>query len=219
MNPDVYTLLVFFHILLLVFWVGTDLGVFLAAKISERPDLSLETRSTVLKLGMLLDRLPRSALVLIIPSGLQLGVVAGYLSVTGTTLVVVWIAALVWLGILWAGFLNSETVIEKRAMLINLAINALLAVSVTVLAIYLLMNGGVPDWIAWKLLMVGLIFVAGVTLDILFKPAVDVFIAIMTEGATDERNAAYSGALRGVYWVVIAIYMFALAAAYLGIAK
>ena len=50
------------------FWVGTDLGVFLAARYSERTELSYETRATVLQLGMVLDRLPRSALAIIIPS-------------------------------------------------------------------------------------------------------------------------------------------------------
>ena len=51
----------YLHILLLVFWVGTDVGVFIAAKWSEKTTLSMETRQTVLQLGMVLDRLPRSA--------------------------------------------------------------------------------------------------------------------------------------------------------------
>ena len=50
----IYSLLVLVHILLLVFWVGTDVGVFLAAKVSERTDLSIETRSTILSVGMVL---------------------------------------------------------------------------------------------------------------------------------------------------------------------
>ena len=57
-----YEFWLYVHILLLVFWVGTDLGVFVAARYSERTDLSYETRATVLQLGMVLDRLPRSAL-------------------------------------------------------------------------------------------------------------------------------------------------------------
>ena len=69
----------YLHILLLVFWVGTDVGVFIAAKWSERSALSIETRQTVLQLGMVLDRLPRSALTLIIPSGCQLAVASGWL--------------------------------------------------------------------------------------------------------------------------------------------
>ena len=47
----------YLHILLLVFWVGTDVGVFIAARWSEQTTLSIETRQTVLQLGMVLDRL------------------------------------------------------------------------------------------------------------------------------------------------------------------
>ena len=56
MMDFIYSLMVLVHILLLVFWVGTDVGVFLAAKVSERTDLSIETRSTVLSVCMVLDR-------------------------------------------------------------------------------------------------------------------------------------------------------------------
>ncbi|MEO0574019.1 MAG: hypothetical protein AAF004_01060 [Pseudomonadota bacterium] len=214
-----YSAMLFFHILLLVFWLGTDLGVFLAAKISEKGTLSAETRATVLQLGMVLDRLPRSALTLILPSGVQLAVLGGYLQAPGALPLVLWIAGFVWLGILWSGFLNPETPTEKRAMLINFVLNAVLALTVTTAGIWLLLGDQVADWLAGKVLLVGLVFVCGVALDILFKPAVGTFVSIMTEGATDEKNTAYSKQLAPVYWVVIAIYVLVLLATWLGISK
>ena len=90
----------YLHILLLVFWVGTDVGVFIAAKWSEKTTLSMETRQTVLELGMVLDRLPRSALTLIIPSGCQLAATSGWLDISGTVLGVLWLSAGIWLAIL-----------------------------------------------------------------------------------------------------------------------
>lgn len=214
-----YSLWLMLHILLLVFWLGTDIGVFLAAKISERAELSVETRATVLKLGMVLDRLPRSALVLILPSGIMLTKSMGMAAPPVPAIAAIWGIALVWLVILWAGFLNPETKTEARAMTFNFAMNAILAVTVTVLGVGALMADDVPDWLAWKVLLVGLIFIAGVALDLLFKPAVGHFVAIVTEGATDERNAAYSKALAPVYWAVLAIYAFVIVASYAGVAK
>lgn len=219
MSGEVYGWLVFAHVLLLVFWVGTDVGVFLAAKISERAELAVETRATVLKLGMTLDRMPRSALILIIPTGLLMASHLQLISLPGWAQPAIWIVAALWLAFLWAGFLNPETPLEQRAMLVNFAMNAILALGVTACAFLWLGSGTVPDWLAYKLLCVGLIFVAGVVLDVLFKPAVEVFVAIVTEGPTDERNAAYSRALRPVYWAVLTIYGLALAAAYLGVTK
>ncbi len=214
-----YSLLIFFHILLLVFWLGTDLGVFLGAKVTERTDLSVETRVTVLKLAMVLDRMPRTALTLILPSGLTLASQLGLVELSSVVLTAVWAAGLLWALILWVGFLNPETPLEQRVMLFNFGANALLALFVSGVAIGMLLGDSTPTWLALKVLSVGLIFVAGVVLDILFKPAVEAFLGIVTEGATDERNAAYSKAIGPVYWAVLAIYALVLAAAWLGIDK
>ena len=81
------------HILLLVFWVGTDLGVFLAAKYSERSEFSMESRQVVLMLGMMLDRLPRSALVLIVPSGLMLTQASGLTELSPSSVLGIWVFA------------------------------------------------------------------------------------------------------------------------------
>ena len=216
---DCYSVAVFFHLLLFVFWLGTDLGVFLAAKISERGELSVETRGTVLGLGMVLDRLPRSALALIIPSGVELACLSGHLVTPLSFRLTLWVVALVWLAILWSGFLNPQTKTEERAMLFNFIMNAILALLVSATGIYLLYVGEAAVWLALKLTLVGLIFVCGVLLDAMFKPAVEAFVSITTTGATEELNARYSKAIGPVYIVVLAIYAFVLIAAWLGVSK
>ncbi len=216
---DWYSVAVFFHLLLFVFWLGTDLGVFLAAKISERGELSVETRSTVLGLGMVLDRLPRSALALIIPSGVELACISGHLVTPLSFRLTLWVVALLWLAILWSGFLNPQTKTEERAMLFNFAMNAILALVVSGAGMYLLFQGEAAAWLALKVTIVGLVFVCGVLLDAMFKPAVEAFVAITTTGATEELNARYSKAIGPVYIIVLAIYAFVLVAAWLGISK
>lgn len=214
-----YTTLVFIHVMLLVFWLGTDLGVFLAAKRSERSDLGVETRSALLGLGMVLDRLPRSCLTLIVPTGLQMAVNMGLIAVSAWILPSLWLIAAVWLVVLWTGFLNPGSRFEKPSMLINFALNALMALIFTPVGIYLLVKGGVPGWLAVKMLIIGAIFCTGVVLDLLFKPAIEAFTAILAEGASPERDAAYSRAIGPVYKAVLAIYALVAIAAYLGIAK
>lgn len=216
---EAHTVLLFVHVLLFVFWLGTDVGVFLAAKISEKGELSGETRATVLQLGMVLDRLPRSALTLIFPTGMQLAINLGQLDIAPGVGAAVWVVSLAWLGVLWVGFLKPQTPTEQRVMLFNFAMNALLAVAVSGYAIYLLMGDGIATWLALKILMVGLIFVAGVLLDALFKPAVEAFLEIVSQGGTAERDEKYSRAIAPVYIVVLAIYALVLIAAYLGLAK
>ena len=207
---DWYSLAVFFHLLLFVFWLGTDLGVFLAARISERGELSVETRGTVLGLGMVLDRLP---------SGVELAAISGQLATPLTVRLALWAGALVWLGILWSGFLNPQTKTEERAMLFNFVMNAILALLVSGTGMYLLYLGEAAAWLSLKITLVGLIFVCGVLLDAMFKPAVEAFVAITTTGATDELNTRYSKAIGPVYVVVLVIYALVLIAAWLGVSK
>ena len=202
-----------------MFWLGTDLGVFLAARISERGELSVETRGTVLGLGMVLDRLPRSALALIIPSGVELASVSGHLATPMAFRLTLWAVAATWLAILWSGFLNPQTKTEERAMLFNFVMNAVLALLVSAVGMYLLFVGEAAAWLALKITLVGLIFVCGVLLDAMFKPAVEAFVAITTTGATDELNTRYSKAIGPVYVVVLLIYALVLIAAWLGISK
>jgi hypothetical protein len=186
----------YLHILLLVFWVGTDVGVFIAARWSERTTLSIETRQTVLQLGMVLDRLPRSALTLIIPSGCQLAVSAGWLALSGTVLGSMWLAAGVWLLILWRGFLSADPQVQEQSAKINWVLNLVLALVVSSTGVYLLTQT-----------------------DMLFKPAVDLFIALGATPDDENLNAAYTRALSPVYKAVLAIYAFALIAAALGVFK
>jgi len=216
---DVYSLLAFGHILLFVFWLGTDIGVFLAAKMSERRGLSVETRAAVLGLGMVLDRLPRSALVLIVPSGLQLAAWSGWLSLPPLLPVIVWLIAALWLAILWTGFLNPETTIEARAMRFNFVMNVAAAVAVGAFAIWSFSDAATPRWLDLKLAAVAAIFVIGVLLDIRFKPAVAAFLDIVANGPSEERDARYSTAIGPVYRLVVAIYGMVVVAAFLGTAK
>lgn len=215
---ETYSLMVLFHILLLVFWLGTDLGVFLAAKMSERSDLKPETRMTLMQLAMILDRLPRTALILILPSGFTMAANLQLIALSSVAISVIWVAAILWALIMWTGFLNPESKYEKSSHIINFSLQAILVV---VLGYLLLVEwwGVLPIWLSMKLLMLTLVFVCGLGLDITFKPAVDAFKDIMVNGPTEERDALYKKVIAPVYWWVIAIYILVIAAAYFGVVK
>ncbi len=216
---DSYSIWVILHVLLLVFWLGTDVGVFLSAKYTERSDLSVETRTIALKIGMTLDRLPRSALTLIFPSGLELATRMGLLTLPGWALPLVWVISLGWLVVLWAGFLRPETPIEKKSMLFNFMMNVIMALLVGGYGLYLLLATDTATWLAVKVVVTGLVFVTGVMLDVLFKPAVEAFMAILAEGGSAERDARYSKAIGPVYNAVLMIYVLVLVALVMGVSK
>lgn len=212
---ETHSLMVLFHILLLVFWLGTDLGVFVAAKMSERSDLSVETRMTLMQLAMMLDRLPRTAVILILPSGFQLANNLQLVSLSSTAMGLIWLFAFAWATVMWLGFLNPESKFEKTAHLTNFVLHCLLVVA---LGIVVFKFAG-PFWLQMKILALTLVLVCGIVLDIQFKPAVDAFKDIAINGATPERDQLYRDKIGPVYWSVIAIYLLVIVAAYMGVVK
>ncbi|MFZ9126029.1 MAG: hypothetical protein ACO22W_05485 [Steroidobacteraceae bacterium] len=216
---DAYPFLLLGHLLLLVFWLGTDIGVFLAARISERDDLGVEARVTVLGLGMVLDRLPRSCLVLIIPSGFLLAQNSGLLALEPVWHVAMWLLAAAWLALLWTGFLTKDQALQGRCMLANLVLNGLMALAAGLGSWWLWGAEQAPAWLALKLSAVAAIFAAGVWLDVQFRPAVAAFGEIDTGGATSELNDRYRKAIAPVYLSVLTIYALVLVASGLGVFK
>ncbi|MGA0706351.1 MAG: hypothetical protein ACO3P8_12445 [Steroidobacteraceae bacterium] len=216
---DAYPFLLLGHLLLLVFWLGTDIGVFLAARISERDDLGVEARVTVLGLGMVLDRLPRSCLVLIIPSGFLLAQNSGLLALEPAWHVAMWLLAAAWLALLWTGFLTKDQALQGRCMLANLVLNGLMALAAGLGSWWLWAAEQAPAWLALKLSAVAAIFAAGVWLDVQFRPAVAAFGEIATGGATSELNDRYRKAIAPVYLSVLTIYALVLVASGLGVFK
>ena len=213
-----HKILVFFHISLWVFWLGTDLGVFLAAKMSESSSLSMETRSSVLRLGLVLDRLPRTCNALIFPSGLQLIANLGLVSVPGWVLAVVWLLGLAWVVIMWRGFLNPGTAAEKFFEKTNMPFSLLLCVGALAFAAGTMAVEALaaPAWLTVKLVAVGLIGFAVVPLDRGFAPATATFAAIAQSGSTPELEQQYHRQLQPVYGWVLFIYAMTIVAAFSG---
>jgi hypothetical protein len=170
-----------------------------------------------MQLGMVLDRLPRTALILMLPSGLVMAGNMQLIALPEAAMPIIWVLAFAWAAIMWLGFLNAESRYEKFSHIFNFSTQCILIV---VLAYVVFQLWGVtPLWLTMKLLALTLVFVCGIGLDLTFKPAVDAFKDIMINGATEERDALYRKAIAPVYWWVIAIYILVLAAAYFGVVK
>ena len=74
---DWYAVLLFVHILSLVFWLGTDIGVFVLGKFAQNPDYSVDQRLLLLKVALILDMFPRVFMVMSLPTGFQLATAIG----------------------------------------------------------------------------------------------------------------------------------------------
>jgi hypothetical protein len=206
-----YQALTVIHILLFVFWLGTDVGVFYMGRLIQQQTLSLETRGTLGKTMHVLDQFPRTCLILMVPVAMGLVRIGGW-GLGAVPAAVLWLIAA--LSILWAaaslwaiGFHAAP-----RAARIFLLADRLLRVGLVGLAIAVLVlsHGGtspLPEtWLEVKLALFSTIVLAGALIDFLPNPFADLGL-ILTSGSTPEREAGLRRGLAYVYPVVVYIYL------------
>jgi hypothetical protein len=211
----------FLHILLLVYWLGADLGVFILARAARRADLSFDQRALLLKYGMIIDQLPRVCLALMLPVSLHLVDSAGYGDVPPALFVLGWAVSAAWLWLLYALGKSEGTPRQQQLGTINLAGQGVFGLVVTVAGLALLLGYG-PDiapWLALKVLLFGLIFFCAIMIDVEFRPMGPAFVRLATEGSTPEIEALITRTVDRAVWWVLAIYALVIAITFLGAAK
>ncbi len=211
-------LIIFVHVLAWVFWLGTDIGVFVGAKFSEKSELSVETRLTVLKVAMMLDMAPRVAVPIVFATGVSM---ANTIGVDIVPALVGWLIGAVWLMVVLVGIATQgQTPAGKAAMHAQLGINALVFLGMGGVGIATLTgNDLMPYWLAVKWIAYAVIAAAAIRLEATFKPAIADYMRLEAEGASDEINAALSEHLKPVYNAVLLIYLGTLTAGYFGLIK
>ena len=94
-----YELLVFVHVLLFVYWLGADIGVFISARSLVNEKLPVPGRAIAAKILFTIDMAPRTSHVMMLPIGFSLAAALGISPITGIWLVLVWVVGLAWLGL------------------------------------------------------------------------------------------------------------------------
>ncbi len=212
-------LVLFVHILGWVFWLGTDLGVLVGAKITEDGKLSVETRLTVLKLAMILDMAPRLMVPLVFMTGLYLS------SAIWGAIPIPLFAGLgfgvVWLGVVLLGiFAPQQSRMSEIAEKLGLVIQAIVVVVMGGVAVNSLLGSAtMPAWLAAKWLTYAWIAIFAIGIEVTFKPAIADYAKLQMEGASDALNADLKTHLKPVYLCVYGVYLGTFVAALLGVTK
>ena len=216
-----YDLWKFAHILLFVYWLGADLGVFLLARAAKRTDLNFDQRALLLKMAMLIDLTPRIAFVLMFPVGLHLSMALGLVSVGPLLLTAVWLLAGGWLALLFAIGRHEGTATGAALAQWNLRLQALLGALIIAVAISSLLGYGPfrTGWLGLKVLLFGLIFVCSIMIDVRFRPLMPAFARLAVEGSKPDIERAVSGAIDGAIRWVLALYALVVIIAFLGTVK
>jgi len=195
---------VIIHVLLFVYWLGGDLGVFYSSKFVVRPDISPEARAISAKIMLDLDLIPRMCMSLMLTVG---GILTEFIGVPHPLYQQVGIVLLgpVWLFcVMYLHFRhgsNAYPLIAKFDMFIRYAVVVGLPISVWLH--WDSNNLGDYLWVAAKLLIFAFIVFCG----IMVRGKIGPFIATVLkcgagEMPTDEENVAQSKSLSQVrVWV------------------
>jgi hypothetical protein len=214
---NTYALVMFLHVLLFAYWLGSDLGVFICSLTARRADVSADARARLQQAGVLIDMAPRTCLVLIVPTGLTLAANFGA-PIQGPALALVWVASLLWLWLVWQVHWKHGAPIGRTYWRIDFAIRLAVMVGFLGVGLWCLATGApiAERWLGAKILIFGLIILCGVIVRILL---------LRMEHAPAPPPAATGAASRAadgrdlIRRVVLVIWALVAVAAFLGVTK
>ena len=212
---------VYLHIMLFVYWLGADLGVFLLAKAARRPDLSFAERAFALRMAVMIDLVPRLCFAVMFPVGLHVTASGGFAVVPAWALVLSWAVSVAWILLLFAMGRHEGTPRGARLSQLNLALQGLLCLLVGALGVAALAGyGPLPGgWYGAKILLFACVFALGIGIDIAFRPVGPAFMRLATEGSSPAVETEVSRGIDGAVRVVIALYLLLALIAFIGVAK
>jgi hypothetical protein len=180
----------YLHLLMFVFWIGTDLGVFLSAKKATDPKLPFDARIMLLHWALRIELLPRTMWKLALPLGVMLSVQLDLLDLTGTGVALVWLFTLAWWAVSMTGAYKYDQPIGHQLSRLNNVLTGAVGVSLIALAVSSFLGNGpfVADatWLLWKVALYGLINLMVIVMLLVFDPMGVAFARMATEGSTPD---------------------------------
>jgi hypothetical protein len=215
---DVWT---FLHILLFVYWLGADLGVFVAAQAAKRSTLTYPQRSTALQLALKVDIAPRLSFALMFACGLELAAAKGLVEPAAWQRALAWAASLAWVSFVIGMVRFEGRPVAHVCKHANEWLHIALFVVFGALGLASVAGHGPfpADWLGWKVLLFSLIFVCGIMIDRRFAPMAPAFAQLAATGSTPELERTITRAVdEAIHWV-LALYALVIVIAFLGTAR
>jgi hypothetical protein len=209
----------YLHVLLFVYWLGADLGVFLASRYVARADLSLPERLRFLDLTLRIDMGPRSALILVIPVGFMLMRGLGLAPLAPSWIASIWGASLAWLALAWTLFLRAGAASALRTL--DHALRVLMAGGFLALGLTSLVRGTPIEagWLALKFVLYAVVIVIGLLLRRVIAQWAIGFRELADPSTAAAGNARIVAAQRRSTRLALTLWALVALIALLGLAK
>lgn len=204
------------HIICMVYWLGGEWGVFQTSYNVTNHKLSLDERKRHMETAYRIDILARTGIVLLLPLGLHMGKLYGFVpSLEGNGIWIMWAIFLGWLALTWTAFIRRETEIGIKVTRFEELLRYPLIVAIVAVSLMAFQGSGpiqTPEgtwWYPAKMILYAGALVIGLFLRLIMRRWTTRFRklamgpdaaeeAALTREIGQARIAAY------IYWITIA---------------
>lgn len=210
----------FLHLLLFVYWLGGDAGVFYSSKFVINPKLSRDARMTAAKIFVDLDMIPRYCMALMLTVGGVLAEVIGISHPTWELLAIILLGP-VWLAMVLLVHAREGTAAGQRLKQLDIWFRWIVIASIVVSVVHSHATGRLAglEWFSAKLLLFAFMVFCGLMIRRFLPPFVQGFRTLATSGPTAESDRQMSDSLARCQPYVLSIWAAILLSALLGILK
>jgi hypothetical protein len=218
---DTYQIWLYVHVLMFVYWLGADLGVFTLALALKNPAYSVEQRVLLMRMSLLIDMTPRAAMALIAPVGLHLAESLGLVSVPGWLTAVIWVVAFCWIVGEIVAFRNMGKPIMMRIYMGTGSLFVIIFLSCTWYGIQSLRLGEpfMANWLAVKVLLFGQVFLISSLMALFYAPIEGILRQMQASGSTPELEIRLRGQVNRGAVVTVVLFLLLATIAFMGQAK
>ncbi|MEE4338005.1 hypothetical protein [Erythrobacter sp.] len=208
------------HILAMVYWLGGEWGVFQTSYHVTNPALSLEERRRHMETAYRIDILARTGIVLLLPLGLHMGKIYGFVPLLeGAGVWLMWLFFAVWLAMTWTAFIKRETDIGIKVTRAEELLRYPLIAALFIFAAMAfagtgpIQSGEGNDWYPAKMALYAFALVIGLFLRLVMRRWTERFrvLAAGPDAAQEAALAQEIGLARWsayIYWITIASVCF-----------
>lgn len=201
------------HVLVFVYWLGGDLGAFYSSQYLTRLDVTPENRLLAATIVNNVDMAPRSALILMLPTGLLLAQLKSWISPSNAVLAAICVLSIAWLAIVWTLHTKSNSALKQIDNMLRYGLVIALIAAATSDFIF---DAPIPLFISLKMLCLAGCVVLGLLIRHWLEPLGSALAGIMSD-APEQHELSLKQTLEKVRPLVVGIWILLISAAFLGI--
>lgn len=210
----------FLHILLFVYWLGGDAGVFYSSRFVVNPKLSRDARLTAAKIFVDLDMIPRYCMALMLTVGGILAELVGIRHPAWEMIAIVLLGP-VWLGLVLAVHAKEGTAAGQTLKRVDIWFRWIVIASIVVSVTHAILTGRLDglEWFSAKLLLFAFLIFCGLMIRRKLPPFVEGFRELAASGPTPESDRKMIDSMARCRPYVLLIWAGVALSALLGILK